>query len=374
MTHSNGSQSHQRYRSGQFWNRLSFWSISTIKQKAFHLNSIYVPTTVCSTDIKSIHDCEILQQDIDRLVRWSARWLMRFNVQKCTSISVHQLRSRYQDYPYKMNDVVLIRTMEQKYLGVMLTSDLRWYTHISKIASKANRSMGLVKRSLHMCQHDAKALAYTSLVRSHLEYASSAWDPYTDINKYKLEEVQHRATRIVTRNYNWKTPIVQELGWKTLEQRRWEHSLKLMFKVVICQSGLKCRTTAIRQQSESLARVHEKCYVPPQCRTDTYQPPQCRTDTYQPPQCRTDTYQPPQCPECRTDTYQQSFFPRTIREWNVLPLELVDSSRLDSFSAGLARYLYDWAPEPSTWPDGAVLLWRFNNWNWNWKPMLSTVI
>ena len=77
---------------------------------------------------------------------------MRLNVRKCTSMSVHQLRSRYQDYTYNMNDVALIRTMEQQYLGVMLTSDLRCNTHILSIASKANRSLGLVKRSLHMCQ------------------------------------------------------------------------------------------------------------------------------------------------------------------------------------------------------------------------------
>ena len=118
--------------------------------------------------IKSTRDCKILQQDLDRLVRWSERWLMRFNVQKCTIVSVHQLRFRYQDhtykmitryYTYKMSDVALIRITEQKYLGVMLTSDLRKNTHISNIASKANRSLGLVKRSLHMCQQDTKALA-----------------------------------------------------------------------------------------------------------------------------------------------------------------------------------------------------------------------
>ena len=106
---------------------------------------------------------------------------------------------------YKMNNVALIRTAKQKYFGVM---------HVSNVASKANQSLGLVKRSLHMCQQDAKALAYISLVRSHLEYASSAWDPHTDSNKYKLEAAQHRVAHFVTRNYNWKTPetpIVQEL-------------------------------------------------------------------------------------------------------------------------------------------------------------------
>ena len=116
-----------------------------------------------------------------------------------------------------MNIDALTWTDEQKYLGVMLISDLKWNTHISNTAAKANRSLGLVKRSLHMCKTDAKSLAYVSLVRSHLEYASSAWDPYTDSNKYKLESVQHRAARFVARNYDWSKPekaIVQELGGK----------------------------------------------------------------------------------------------------------------------------------------------------------------
>ena len=204
------------------------------------------------------------------------------------------------------------------------------YSHISNIAFKANRSLGLVKRSLHMCQQDANALAYTSLVKSYLEYAWSTWDPHTDSNKYKLEAVQHRVARFVTRNYNWKIPgtsIVQELGWKTLEQRRRKHSLELMIKVVNGQSGVNM-SDYCNETTKRITR-HEKCYVPPQC---------------------------------RTDIYQQSYFPRTLREWNVLPPELVDSCNLDSFSAGLARYLYDWALGHSIGPDGAVLLCRVNNW------------
>ena len=63
------------------------------------------------------------------MVRWSERWLMRFNIQKCTSMSFHQLRSRYKDFTYKMNDVALIRTTEQKYLGVWPEMVYSYFEH-----------------------------------------------------------------------------------------------------------------------------------------------------------------------------------------------------------------------------------------------------
>ena len=37
----------------------------------------------------------------------------------------HHLQSRVQDFTCKMNNDILTRTDEQKYVGVMLTSDLK---------------------------------------------------------------------------------------------------------------------------------------------------------------------------------------------------------------------------------------------------------
>ena len=54
--------------------------------------------------------------------------------------------------------------------------------------------------------------------------------------------MKHRAARFVFRNYNWnvlESSIVQDFGWKILAQRRSEHSLKLMYKVVSGQSELE---------------------------------------------------------------------------------------------------------------------------------------
>ncbi len=68
-----------------------------------------------------------------------------------------------------------------------------------------------------MCPRNIKEAAYFILVRPHLEYASGAWDPYQKNDIYKIEMVQRKAARFVTRNYSREegtvTQILEELEW-----------------------------------------------------------------------------------------------------------------------------------------------------------------
>jgi len=57
------------------------------------------------------------------------------------------------------------------YFGVTVSSDLRWHHHINTISNKATRTLNFICRNIYGCSPEAKALAYTSLVRPHLEYA-----------------------------------------------------------------------------------------------------------------------------------------------------------------------------------------------------------
>ena len=56
-----------------------------------------------------------------------------------------------------------------KYLGVELSSDVNWYFHIAGIIDKANRPLGLIRRSLNKCPENVKEQAYLALVRPQLE-------------------------------------------------------------------------------------------------------------------------------------------------------------------------------------------------------------
>ena len=61
-------------------------------------------------------------------------------------------------------------------LGVTISSDLRWHKHVDSVSAKATRT--LVCRNIYRCPPNVKTLAYTLLIRPHLEFASAAWDPY----------------------------------------------------------------------------------------------------------------------------------------------------------------------------------------------------
>ena len=91
-----------------------------------------------------------------------------------------------------------------KYLGVTITKDLKWNTHISNVCTRANRTLGFVRRNLFSCPQDVREAPYKGLVRPILENGSSVWDPYYEGLIDDLKKVQKREARFVTRNYTYE--------------------------------------------------------------------------------------------------------------------------------------------------------------------------
>ena len=92
----------------------------------------------------------------------------------------------------------------------------------------------------------------------------------------------------MTSNYNYETGsmtnIINSLKWKTLQQKRKENRLLLLYK------GLRCKAKIpINDLQGTTARGRNQ-----------------REITFN-------------VPYARTDIYKNSFIPRTIRDWNKLP-------------------------------------------------------
>ena len=108
---------------------------------------------------------------------------------------------------------------------------LKWNSHIRNVCSKANRTLGFLRRNLFSCPQDVKDAAYKSMVRPIFEYESTVWDPHCNGLNDELENVQKRAARFVT-SYETRsmTGILEELKWETLQKRRKDNRLILLYK------------------------------------------------------------------------------------------------------------------------------------------------
>ena len=73
------------------------------------------------------------------------------------------------------------------------------------MCTKANRTLGFLRRNIYQCPQDVKEAAYRGLVRPILEYGSCVWDPEGVVLQQEIEKVQNRAARSVTSNYSFET-------------------------------------------------------------------------------------------------------------------------------------------------------------------------
>ena len=147
--------------------------------------------------IKTREDEEQLQADLSRMIEWSNTLLMSFNADKCHLLKITRHRTNIET-SYHIEGKKLSQVPSHPYLGLELTSDLIWIIHISNITGKANKMiLNLLRRHLYNCSTEVKSRAFTSLVRPHLEYASSVWDPYLKQDINQLEKVQRKGARFV---------------------------------------------------------------------------------------------------------------------------------------------------------------------------------
>ena len=78
---------------------------------------------------------------------------------------------------YTLGGQILDQVNQAPYLGVLISEELEWAPHINSITSKANSTLGFIRRNLKQCPKDLKELAYMSLVRSKLELAAGDMGP-----------------------------------------------------------------------------------------------------------------------------------------------------------------------------------------------------
>ena len=116
-------------------------------------------------------DKKHLQNDLDKLVKWSKKWQMLFNFGKCKCLHTGH---RNLDVNCKIGQTVLGITAKEKDLGVTISTDMKVSEQCGITASKGNQILGLIRRKgkkliIPLCK---------AIVRPHLEYCIQVWRPY----------------------------------------------------------------------------------------------------------------------------------------------------------------------------------------------------
>ena len=121
---------------------------------------LFADDTIVYLTIASDKDSTDLQEDLDRLAKWETVWKMLFHPQKCNVLTISRKTTPIKT-SYKLHGHTLTSVEEAKYLGITFTEDLRWNQHITNICSKANKTLGFLKRNLNISAKSVKENAYS---------------------------------------------------------------------------------------------------------------------------------------------------------------------------------------------------------------------
>ena len=248
-------------------------------------------------------DKQHLQNDLDRLVKWSEKWQMLFNFGKCKCLHTGH---RNLNVNYKMGDTVLGTTVKEKDLGVTISADMKVSEQCGIAASKGNQILGLIRRNITYKGKKLIIPLYKAIVRPHLEYCIQAWRPYRKKDIDTLERIQRRATKMIPelRDLSYEERL-KECGLTTLETRRLRGDQIEVFKILNGYENID-RNMFFSLKKDSRTRGHEVKLVKDQC---------------------------------RLDIRKHSFSQRTINEWNKLSTDCVTASSVNMFKNKVDTFL-----------------------------------
>ena len=245
-----------------------------------------------------------LESDLRDTVNWGRKWLIDFNAGKTQLVSFDRSKNTGA-IDVKMDGSVLEEKSSFKVLGLTFSSKLDWGTNIVSIAKTASKKIGALIRSMKFFSPEVALYLYKSTTRPCMEYCCHVWDgASSSYLALLLDKLQKRICRTVGPSL--------AASLEPLAHRRNVASLSLFYRYYfgICSSELAQLVPLPYSRGRSSRysdRLHDFSVT---------------------------------IPRCYKDVYVNSFFPRTARLWNSLPIECLPLTYdLNGFKSRINRYL-----------------------------------
>ena len=139
------------------------------------------------------------------------------------------------DINITIDGVPLTQVHEIKFLGVVLTDDLKWRKHADMVVNKISKIVGILYRINHILDLDKLKLLYHTLLEPHMTYCCSVWSsPHRTGNLDRILKLQKAAVRIITHSsyLSHSNPLFCTLSIIKIYELSHLSKLVLMFKFV----------------------------------------------------------------------------------------------------------------------------------------------
>ena len=131
---------------------------------------------------------ECLNADLSRILNWADTWLVSFNPTKTDSLLISRKLRNPVHPPIYMQNQQISEVETHKHLGIFLSSDCTWHTHIDYIKNKAWNRIRIMRKLKFKIDRKSIEIIYKSFIRPILEYADVIWDNCTQYEKQELEK------------------------------------------------------------------------------------------------------------------------------------------------------------------------------------------
>ena len=254
-----------------------------------------------------------LQLSLDNFVTWLDNHQLQIAPNKCFSISIPKVTPPLTPPSFNIGNHILEYNPLIKDLGVYISDDLKWESHISKISRKAAlKSYQILKcfktRNVWLLKN-----LFCTYVRPLLEHNTPVWSPYLQKDIVQIETVQKRFTKAIFRRcgipFSSYKDRLYKLNMESLERRRVVYDLILLYKIINGISYIKFSDYfKFKSSSYNLRRNSLQIISNTQLK-------------------------------CTNHLWRNNFFNKSSVIWNELPERIVKSSNLNIFKTRLRGHV-----------------------------------
>ena len=231
---------------------------------------MFADDTSITLSAKTVADLKLaVTSELNNLTCWLRANKLSLNVAKTELMIIgsrQRLNAQCEEINISIDDRTIRRVDHTKSLGLTIDAQLSWSKHVDEISKKVSSAIGALKRVRPFIPTDIAVQIYNALILPHFDYCSPVWDGMSGCLSDKLQKLQNRAARVITRSPfdTSSNLLLAMLKWDKLSLRRKKQKALIMYKTLneLAPDYLQCLFTQRHVNDYNLRNLEGKLSLP----------------------------------------------------------------------------------------------------------------